>query len=400
MSEDLTALIGRWRNSLERRDSIALAADYADECVLDSPAYGTLKGRAAVERAQREFFTGFPDTTFEFGDCWLLGDRAVHVMTARGTDTGGFLGQAATGKPYRFFIVSLITVERGQIVYERRVYDVSGLMLQLATDDAGVTEAGRVYRAALERARTEHELETAAQTQQALLPDRRHARAGFEMAASSLPCRAIGGDFLDYFDLSDGKFALVVGDVAGKGPAAALLAGMLQGIFTGQSEWGSAPAEMLARANAALVRRAIQARFATVFYAVLSPHGQLTFCNAGHNPPFLVRNGGAQRLETGGVILGAFEDAKFEEQTLQMEPGDVLVAYSDGLTEARSIEDEEFGEQRLLSWVQGHRELAPADLLDGLLSTVQQFSAGTAQGDDLTLLVLRFSGCSVRESIN
>jgi sigma-B regulation protein RsbU (phosphoserine phosphatase) len=149
---------------------------------------------------------------------------------------------------------------------------------------------------------------------------------------------------------------------------------------------------MLARANAALVRRAIQARFATVFYAVLSPHGQLTFCNAGHNPPVLVRSRDVQRLETGGLIVGAFADARFEEQMLQMEPGDVLVAYSDGITEARSIEGEEFGEQRLLSWVQEHRELAPTDLLDGLLGTVQQFSAGTAQGDDLTLLVLRFSG--------
>ena len=243
-------------------------------------------------------------------------------------------------------------VERGQIVYERRVYDVSGLMLQLATDAEVATEASRVYRTTLERARTAHELKTAAQIQQALLPERRRTGATFEMAATSLPCREIGGDFLDYFDLSDGIFAFVVGDVAGKGPAAALLAAMLQGIFTGQSEWGSAAAKMLTRANEALVRRAIQARFATVFYAVLSPHGQLTFCNAGHNPPFLVRKYGVRRLETGGLIVGAFEDATFDEQTLQLEPG---------------------------------------DLLDGLLSTVQQFSIGTAQGDDLTLLVLRYS---------
>ena len=205
MSEDLTALVARWRDSLERRNSFALAADYADDCVLDSPAYGTLKGRAAVERAFREFFTGFPDTTIEFGDCILLGDRVVHMLTVRGTDTEGFLGQAATGKPFRFLLVSLMTVESGKIVYERRVYDLNGLMLQLATDDAVVTEAGRAYRATLERARTEHELETAAQIQQALLPEGRHARAGFEMAASSLPCRAIGGDFFDYFDLSDGN---------------------------------------------------------------------------------------------------------------------------------------------------------------------------------------------------
>jgi phosphoserine phosphatase RsbU/P len=167
---------------------------------------------------------------------------------------------------------------------------------------------------------------------------------------------------------------------------------MLQGIFTGQSEWGHAPAKMLARANEALVRRAIQARFATVFYAVLSPDGSLTYSNAGHNPPYLVRASGIRRLEKGGLIVGAFEEVRFEEECLRLEPGDVLVAFSDGITEARNVGDHEFGEERLLSCVQQNRELAPIDLVSRLLGTVQQFSAGTAQGDDLTVLVLRYSG--------
>jgi predicted ester cyclase len=195
-----------------------LAAEYAEDCVLDSPAYGMVRGRDGVEKSFHRWFGGFPDCAFEFGDFLIQDDRVVHTLTMRGMDTGGFLGQAATGKPFRFFIVTLMKIERGQITYERRVYDVSGLMLQLATDDDVATEAGRVYRSTLERARTEHELKTAAQIQQALLPERQRQRAGFEIAATSLPCRAIGGDFLDYFDLPNGTFAFVVGDVAGKRP--------------------------------------------------------------------------------------------------------------------------------------------------------------------------------------
>jgi SnoaL-like polyketide cyclase len=166
-----------------------------------------VKGRDGVEKSFRRWFGGFPDLEVEFGDSLIHDDRVVHTLTLQGTDTGGFLGQAATGKPFRFFIVSLMKIERGQIASERRVYDVSGLLLQLATDDDVATEAGRVYRSTLERARTEHELKTAAQIQQALLPERRRERAGFEIAATSVPCRAIGGDFLDYFDLPNGAFA-------------------------------------------------------------------------------------------------------------------------------------------------------------------------------------------------
>jgi predicted ester cyclase len=117
-----------------------------------------------VEKSFRQWFGGFPDCAFEFGDFLIQDDRVVHTLTLRGMDTGGVLGQAATGKPFRFFTVSLMKVERGQIASERRVYDVSGLLLQLATDDAAA-ETSRVYRSTLERARTEHELKTAAQIQ-------------------------------------------------------------------------------------------------------------------------------------------------------------------------------------------------------------------------------------------
>jgi sigma-B regulation protein RsbU (phosphoserine phosphatase) len=149
---------------------------------------------------------------------------------------------------------------------------------------------------------------------------------------------------------------------------------------------------VLAQANDALLRRAIRARFATVFYAVLSPDGRVAYCNAGHNAPILLGQHGMKRLESGGPFIGAFERAMFGEETLQLEPGDLLVAFSDGVTEARNADGQEFGEDRLLACIEGHRALAPAALLDSLLDTVQQFSAGAGQRDDLTALVLRYSG--------
>ncbi len=210
----------------------------------------------------------------------------------------------------------------------------------------------------------------------------------------SVPCRAIGGDFFDYFNLSSGVFAFALGDVAGKGPPAALLAAGLQGIFAGHAESGCTPAETMAHVNQALVRRTIQARFATVLYAALSCDGELTYCNAGHNPPLLVGRRGLRRLDTGGVILGAFTDATFEEETLRLEPGDQLVVFSDGITEALNPDGEELGEERLLSYVELNRKLAPEALLESLLGNVRQFTAGAVQSDDLTLLVLSYVGAT------
>src|SRR5262249_20958690 len=153
----------------------------------------------------------------------ITGDRVVHTMTAVGTDTGGFLGQAPTQRPFRVFIVTIHDVVAGQIVHERRVYDVSGLLLQLAQGDERIEETPRVYRGVLDATRLDHQIKIAASIQPALFPAPQCSGDGYELAATSLPCRAIGGDFFDYFDVGDARLAFVLGDVAGKGPPAALL---------------------------------------------------------------------------------------------------------------------------------------------------------------------------------
>lgn len=140
------------------------------------------------------------------------------------------------------------------------------------------------------------------------------------------------------------------------------------------------------------MRRAVEARFATVLYGVLSCDGCLTYCNAGHNPPFLIGRRGVQRLEKGGLILGAFREAAFEEESVPLHSDDLLVVFSDGLTEARNAAGAEFGEERLLACVKANRALAPAALLEYLFAKVADFSVGAAPSDDRTALALRYSG--------
>jgi phosphoserine phosphatase RsbU/P len=152
------------------------------------------------------------------------------------------------------------------------------------------------------------------------------------------------------------------------------------------------PAATLSRVNDVLTRRPIEARFATIWYGVLSSVGCLTHCNAGHNPPLLVGNCGSQRLARASLIVGAFSQVNFEEETIQLDPGDLLVVFSDGLTEALNTDGEEFGEERVLSCVNANLELPPVALLECLLDTVHQFTTGAVQTDDLTLLVLRYVG--------
>jgi predicted ester cyclase len=392
-ADEIAAVLARVQAGYERRDPDAIATHYAEECVVDSPTAGTHMGQPAVARTLRLIFSAFPDLRTVTEELLIVGQRAVWITKIEGTDTGGFMGLPPTGKPFRTWMIFFYTFDtRHKIVHERRVYDFSRLLMHFAGGAEPATEGPRLYRELLEQAHRDHELKIAAEIQHALLPASRYVGKGFEVAATSVPCRAIGGDFFDYYHLPRDGFAFVLGDVAGKGPPAALLASLLQGIFTANAYRDGTPAGFLTLANDALVRRAVEARFATAVYAVLDRRGRLTYCNAGHNPPFLVSRGGFRRLEWGGMVVGAFEHATFDDDTQQLWPGDVLVAYSDGVTEARDPSGEEFGEERLLSCVQANCTRSPVEIVEHLLSAVHQFSAGTAQSDDVTLLVLRYTG--------
>jgi hypothetical protein len=249
-------------------------------------------------------------------------------------------------------------------------------------------------RAEAERdAREGQEMRVAAEIQQALLPPRSRAGTWYAAAGASIPCRTIGGDFFDYFDLPDGRIGFALADVAGKGPPAALLAAMVQGIFGSHARRGASPAATMASVNEAVAAREIEARFATLFYAVLGSDGALVFSNAGHNPPVVLRRRDVvQRLETGGLMLGPFKEATFEEERSTLEPGDVLVVYSDGVTDAERPDGEQFGEERLLECLSGPPLASAEAVRDRLLDAVRAFASDRPLFDDVTVLAIRYLG--------
>jgi sigma-B regulation protein RsbU (phosphoserine phosphatase) len=262
----------------------------------------------------------------------------------------------------------------------------------LTTEAAVAIENARLYREALERAKLDQELKVAAAIQQALLPFPRREGGFFTTAAASIPCRSVGGDFFDYVDLPDGGFGFIVGDVAGKGPPAALLSAALLGMFSAEANYNASAAQVLAQINRGMLRRNVEARFLTTFYAMLQSDGLLTYSNGGHNPPVLLTAGEVRRLETGGTVLGVFERVRFDEEKVPLRPGDVVVVFSDGLSEALNDAGEEFTDERLLASVTAHRHQAPQQLLDGLLADVRSFCGKATPNDDITIVVVRYDG--------
>jgi len=265
-----------------------------------------------------------------------------------------------------------------------------GALETLATEAAVAIENARLYRETMEKAKMEQEMRIAAEIQQALLPKAGHAGKFFKTAASSLPCRSIGGDFYDYVDLPRGAFGFALGDVAGKGPPAALLSAMMQGIFAAQAAASDTPSQTIARVNLALYKRGIESRFVTLMYGSLEPDGRLTYCNAGHNPPLVLGRNGVRRLEVGGPIVGLFEGAQFQEETVTLENGDWLIVFSDGVSEALSADNEEYGEARILAVAEQNLEATPGDFLQAIFADVRAFTKGAPQSDDITALVLRY----------
>jgi phosphoserine phosphatase RsbU/P len=266
----------------------------------------------------------------------------------------------------------------------------------LATEAAVAIENARLYRETMEKARMEQEMRIAAEIQQSLLPKMARSGSFFNAAAASLPCRSIGGDFYDYVDLPTGALGFALGDVAGKGPPAALLSAMMQGMFAAQAATSDSPSQTIARVNLALYKRGIESRFVTLMYGALRPDGRLTYCNAGHNPPLVISGSdGAltvRRLESGGPIVGLFENATYDEDTVTLAKGDWLIVFSDGVSEAMSLTAEEYEEERIVKLVEKNLEAEPRRMLEALFAGVRQFTRGAPQSDDITAMVLRYGG--------
>jgi serine phosphatase RsbU (regulator of sigma subunit) len=296
----------------------------------------------------------------------------------------------AVGEERRIGVLYLDSREKGILMSN----STRAALETLATEAAVAIENARLYRETMEKARMEQEMRIAAEIQQSLLPKMARSGTFFNAAAASLPCRSIGGDFYDYVDLPTGALGFALGDVAGKGPPAALLSAMMQGMFAAQAATSDSPSQTIARVNLALYKRGIESRFVTLMYGALHPDGRLTYCNAGHNPPLVISGSdGAltvRRLECGGPIVGLFENATYDEDTVTLAKGDWLIVFSDGVSEAMSLTADEYEEERIVKLVEKNLALEPRKLLEALFADVRQFTRGAPQSDDITAMVLRY----------
>lgn len=234
----------------------------------------------------------------------------------------------------------------------------------------------------------ERELSQAAEIQTRLLPESAPLIEGLQVAGFNAPCRTVGGDYYDFLPCPDGRLAIVVADVAGKGLPASLMMSNLQAKTQAIVEVCQGPAEVVNRLNRGMARTCPGNRFVTLFYCLVDPAtGELTYCNAGHNPPLLIHASGAvEQLEVGGPVLGILPNMHFHEAKAAMTPGDVLVLYSDGVTEAANGADEEFGEDRLLSVVCGTDRKCAQSIVEAVHAAVRDFTAGQPQADDITVV--------------
>jgi phosphoserine phosphatase RsbU/P len=252
----------------------------------------------------------------------------------------------------------------------------------------------RLYSEHVERERQlEREILMARDVQRAMIPDAPPQIKGFDIAARLEPALNLSGDFYDYIPLSPDRVGILIGDVAGKGVRAAMGMAAARSILRSVARRGGGPSRVLRDANLRLHRDLGRQLLLTLVYAVLDAESKtLNYCNAGHNPPLLVKASGKWKaLKTGGLLLGVFDKQQYKSETLRLEKGDALFFYTDGLTEAHTPQPNriEFGEARILDFLIEHRHLRASAIIEAFFNRVEEFTTGAHQHDDLTLVVVK-----------
>jgi phosphoserine phosphatase RsbU/P len=263
-----------------------------------------------------------------------------------------------------------------------------GILVRLASDASSVIENARHVREAEEQRRIAREVKMAREVQAALMPEQFRSIPGFDIAGTCLPCHDLGGDYVDQFDLGDGRMALVVADVCGKGIAASLLAATLQGALAAEIVQGHPLGTVVAHVNRVHCRLAPVGKFITMAVAVLEPSGVATLVNAGHCPVLHVHAGGVTAVATDDMALGLDADTTFKAVTLQLQPGDTVVLYTDGVIECEGPDRELFGDERLARVLTAQRGKSADQVLAAVLGEVETFRRGVPVSDDLSLLVV------------
>ena len=367
----------RFRRYLEEawnQSNLEVIDEIFDRYISHQPDGSVLeRGPEDVKRFVGEFRSAFPDLRLIIEEQLAEGDKVVSRGTIRGTHLREFRGMAPTGEEMEIPGMAVFRFsEEGKVVESWDSYDQLSLMRQSI----------------------EQELRMARTIQQALLPQSLPQLEGWQFTPYYQPAREVGGDFYDFFELEDSRIGVAVGDATGKGMPAALAVSATSSMLraVAQAFGSSSPGEVLSRVNETLVARIPPNMFVTCFYAILDPKSaSLSYANAGHDLPYLHRNGEAEELRARGMPLGLMPRMGYEEKEIVLERDDSALLYSDGLVEAHDPQGQMFGFPRLRALIAEHAA-EEGSLGDFLLRELYTFVGESwEQEDDITLLMLKRS---------
>lgn len=320
-------------------------------------------------------------------DATAAADYASAAATDAASEPGSVSGQDFQTTDLN--IIGVIYVDRRSPTRFFTAQDLA-LFESFASHAALAIENARLFEEALEKRRMESDLEIAREIQQSLLPHEFPELSWASIYGFNQPARQVGGDYYDVFLTDDGDLGFAVGDVSGKGVPASLVMSTLQSSFLAESSAHDDIAKVCERVNEFLVQRTTPERYATFFAARLMADGTLLYVNAGHNPPMLLRGDEVHRLSGGGLPLGLFRGRTYELQKSELQPGDLLLVFTDGVTEANDPAENEFGEERLLEVVRANIDADVRSLTEKVFAAIAEFSRGLHNPhDDITLLTVR-----------
>src|SRR5215204_716445 len=375
------ALVRRFVEAQVKADLDTLDELLAPDFVDHSLEPGQDAGREGYMRALAEEIFSNQRTIIE--DQAADGDKVISRLTINRIHDGGeFMGVAPTGMPFQSTAIVIHRISGDKILEEW-------------SESSGLFEATRqrLETERIERERVEQELRVARRIQQASLPKEVPKLEGWQITPYYQPAREVGGDFYDFHLLPEGRLGLVVGDATGKGVSPALVMSTTCGMLRLAAQSHSSPAEMLQGVNEVLFPNIPSNMFVTCFYAILNPKsGHLVYANAGHDLPYLHRNGEAEELSARGMPLGLMSKMSYEEKETTLHVGEAALLYSDGLVEAHDPEGEMFGFPRLRALLAEHS--AEDERLVGVFLREELYSfvgEGWEQEDDITLLTLKRS---------
>ena len=360
----------------------------------------TLEGADLVVRSARgeglKMSAKVRDSVLQEGKSWLVRDAQLDAALAGRMSIVEQQIRSMVAVPLQTEgrVIGLIYLDSPFFVREFKDEDLN-LLTVMANIAAVRIEHARLVEVEQAERLLAKDLQQACDIQRGLLPEKAPDLPGLDLAGYNAPCRGVGGDYYDFISCADGRVALLVADVAGKGMPAALLMSNLQARAQVLFDDPQHLATIVARLNRVLKANVPGNRFITFFVGVLDPAtGEITYVNAGHNPPILVhRAGGVERLDSTGMILGILPNSEYEEKHCRLDPGDVVVLFSDGVTEANRIDtDEEFGEERLATVLAEVMGKPAKEIIDTIQQRLQAFTCGAPPFDDLTLVVARRIG--------